>query len=90
MKFRQRGQEIEAMQFTGGNAREVEKWSRGAALPSPVLEPTKDNPTGEYLQLLDTRSAIVGDWVVRNPTGHFYVMTHKQFEEDYEELTSGH
>ena len=86
-RFRGRHAIVEARHFTGGvSSREIEKWSLGSVVPSPVLEPTKDNPMGEYLQFprSSSRSAIVGDWVIRSPYGVYYALHPTVFHQTYE------
>jgi len=74
-KFRKKPVEYYACQFTGNNSSEIEQWSEGKVIASPVLEPTDDNPTGAYLQietLEGTMTAIVSDWVIKGTKGEFY------------------
>ena len=87
MLFRKKPIVIEAVQFKGPNGGAIEQWSDDKVLASPVLEPTKDNPTGEYLQiktLEGTMSAIVGDWIIRGVKGEFYPCKSDIFEATYE------
>ena len=87
MKFRKKPVEIMAVQFNGHNAFSLAKWSDGVIVPSPVLEPTEANLTGEYLQiktLEGTMTAIVGDWIIRGVKGEFYPCKPDIFEATYE------
>ena len=67
-KYRKKPVVIECIQFTGNNGREIEQWSNGKAIISPVLEPTKDNPTGVYIQIHTLEgwmTGIVSDWIIK-------------------------
>lgn len=67
--------EIEAIQYTGKNYFEIGKWSNDLVYPSPVLEPTENNPSGSYLQIKTLEgimTAIVGDWIIKGVKGEFY------------------
>ena len=86
MRYRKKPAEIEALQFNRRNGWEIEKWSDHAVVPSPVLEPMPDNPTGAYLQihtLEGTMIAIVGDWVIRGVKGEYYPCKPDIFEMTY-------
>lgn len=85
--FRKKPVVIEAKQFTGHNAWEIERWSCGVVYASPVLEPTPENMSGEYLQiktLEGVMTAIVGDWIIRGVKGEFYPCKPDIFEATYE------
>lgn len=88
VKYRKKPIVIEAVQFTGSGF-EIARWSKRKVLISPVLERTKDNPTGEYLQI-DTlegmMTAIVGDWIIKGIKGEFYPCKPDIFEATYEEV----
>lgn len=74
-KFKKKPVEIEAIQYTGKNDFKISKWSNDLVYPSPVLEPSTDNPTGSYLQiktLEGVMTAIVGDWIIKGVKGEFY------------------
>ena len=87
MRFRKKPVVVEALQFNGNNGWELEGWSSGKVYGSPVLEPTKANPTGSYLQIATlegTMTAIVGDWIIRGVKGEFYPCKPDKFEQTYE------
>jgi len=87
MKFRKKPVVIEAEQYIGTNGWKIRKWSRGAVFESPVLEPTPDNPTGEYLQIATLEgimTAIVGSWIIKGVNGEFYPCKSDIFEKTYE------
>lgn len=89
-KFRKKPAVIEAIRYTGNNGMEIEKWSNRMIIQSPVLEPSKENPTGEYVQIktIDTNSswatAIVGDWVLKGIRDEFYPCKDNIFMELHE------
>lgn len=93
--FRKKPLTIEAMQYTGNNGATLNKWSGGKVIESPVLEPTDDNPTGEYVQIktIDTdksfATAVVGDWVCKGIKGEFHPCKNEIFEESYEKAEIG-
>lgn len=92
MKFRRKPAIIEAIQYTGNNGRELNEWSNGAVIQSPVLEPSADYPEGSYVQIktIDTdyswAAAIIGDWVCRGIKGEYYPCKNSIFEELYEPI----
>jgi hypothetical protein len=80
---------IEAVQYTGHNDFEINQWSKGKVIVSPVLEPTEDNPTGSYLQvetLEGVMTAIIDDWIIKGIKGEFYLCKPDIFEATYEEV----
>ena len=84
---------IEAIQFTGTNGWVLKQWSDGAVYASPVLEPTEDNPTGEYVQiktLEGVMTGIVGDYIIKGVKGEFYPIKAEIFLETYERVGSVH
>ena len=77
------------MQYDGTNGYKMKDWSDGKVYPSPVLEPTNDNPSGSYLQidtLEEIMTAIVGDWIIKGIKGEFYPCKPDIFEQTYEEV----
>ena len=87
MKFGKKPVVIEAIQFIRSNSHEIEVWSSGKVFSSPVLEPTKSNPTGEYLQvktLEGMMTAVIGDWIIKGVKGEFYPCKPDIFELTYE------
>lgn len=63
---------IQAMKFDGNNGRYIELWSKGEFIPSPVLEPSKKNPTGAYLQWRGRKKIIiVGWWIIKFVDGKY-------------------
>lgn len=89
MKYRKKPVVIEAIQYTGKNNFKIEDWSDNRVYVSPVLEPSKDNPTGNYLQietLEGVMTAIVGDWIIKGIKGEFYPCKPDIFEATYEKV----
>lgn len=88
-EYRKKPVIIEAIQYTGKNGFEIRKWSDTNVLESPVLEPTEDNLTGEYLQIYTlegTMTAIVGDYIIRGIQGEYYPCKPDIFHKTYEEV----
>ncbi len=86
-KFRKKPVVVEARQYTGCNDMEIDDWSIGKVIESPVLEPTEENPSGDYLQiktLEGTMTAIVGDWIIKGVAEEFYPCKCDIFEQTYE------
>ena len=74
-RYRRKPVVIEAIRYDGLNHHDIELWSKGTVFASPVLEPTRGNPTGQYLQvrtLGGVTTAIVGDWIIKGVTGEFH------------------
>jgi hypothetical protein len=76
---------LEAFHYDGTNATKIQEWSNDRIIESPVLEPTKRNPTGRYLQIKNNdkwdKTAIVGDWVVKLKSNDVIaVLSNKKFK----------
>jgi hypothetical protein len=78
---------VEAIQYNGSHGSEIDNWSDGMVIQSPVLEPTPNNPTGSYLQIIPksgkSSTAGVGDWIIKegNKFPHkYYRVTDKTFQ----------
>jgi len=67
---------VEAIQYTGSNGWELRRWSGGKIIESPVLEPTPNNPTGEYVQVQTKDGTVVcankGTWIIKDTDGTFF------------------
>lgn len=86
-KFRKKPVVIEAIQYSGKNGNELKCWSGNVVRESPVLEPTKDSPTGEYVQiktLEGVMTGIVDDWIIKGVNDEFYPCKPDIFEKTYE------
>jgi hypothetical protein len=68
---------VEAVQFTGENSEEIIKW--GKECISPLTENALD-----VLTMLDEHVAIVGDWIIKNDEGYFFIKSNDKFKKDYE------
>jgi hypothetical protein len=79
--FRKKPVEVEAVQFTGDNADEIQVWSYNHVLPiremhSPIVLAV---PTLEGVM-----KASVGDWIVRGVADEYYPCKPDIFEQTYE------
>ena len=91
-KFKRKPAVIEAIQYTGSNGLELHKWSNGAVIESPVVQPNEYSPTGAYVQIktIDTSyswaTAVVGDWIIKGTHSEFYPCRNNIFIEIYEPI----
>lgn len=86
-QFRKRPVVIEAMHYSGSNGLTIQGWSNGACIPSPVLEPSPENASGAYLQILTLEGTMIaspGDWIIRGIRGEFYPCKPDIFDATYE------
>lgn len=75
MFYRKKPVVIEAYQITEKTESEIRNWSEGNVYPSPVLEPSDENPKGVYWQirtLEGVMNAIPGDYIIKGVKGEFY------------------
>ena len=75
---------VEAVQFTGGNARDIVQWVRGQSSchhPDPDRDPVVYIDTSQGLIQLDP-----GEMVVKTPAGTFLVMSFAEFDSMYEHV----
>jgi hypothetical protein len=89
MKYRKKPVVIDAEHYNGHNGDFLRRWSGGAVVESPVLEPSEENPSGAYLQiktLEGTMTAITGDWIIRGVKGEFYPCKPDIFAATYEKV----
>lgn len=86
-KYRKLPVVIEASEINVKTEQAVRNWSEGKVYPSPVLEPTEDNPSGTYWQI-DTlegvMTAISGDFIIKGIKGEFYPCKADIFAKTYE------
>lgn len=89
-RYREKPVDVEAVQFNGENGMAIEHWAGiSNVFSSPVLDPTKDNPTGHYLQIKTLEgimTAIIGDWIIKDVNGKFYPCKPDIFEATYGEV----
>jgi len=86
MKYWDGTRTVEAIQWTGRNTQEVKKLAPDV-LESPVLEFTKQNPSGRYLQVptpFGWRIARPSDWIVKDTYGHCWPYEQYVFEKVYQ------
>lgn len=86
-RWRKKPEVVGAMRYEPHGSRALEQWSGGVVVPSPVLEPTEDNPSGEYVQietLEGCMTAVPGDWIIKGVAGEFYPCKPDIFEATYE------
>ena len=85
--YRKKPVVIEAIQITEQTYNEIRIWSDGKVYPSPVLEPSEDNPSGVYWQIKTIDSiatAVSGDWICKGIQGEFYPCKPDIFSQTYE------
>lgn len=85
--FRKKPVVIEAELYTGENNYQIQRWSNGAAIPSPVLEPGPGNPKGSYLQIKTLEGVMIanpGDYIIKGIKGEYYPCKPDIFEATYE------
>lgn len=88
-RYRKKPVEIEAIQISLSTEHEISKWSEGKVYPSPILEPTEDNPKGCYWQiktLEGVMTAIPGDYIIKGVKGEFYPCKPEIFELTYDKI----
>jgi len=92
MIFRKKPVVIEAMEYKGdGNSFDIEAWSDGKIIASPVLEPSITNTTGNYLQIQTLEGCMIaepGDWIIKGINGEFSPCKPDIFEMTYEKVES--
>ncbi len=89
--FKQNNKKYFAVQYNGNNGNFLYNWSHKCVVESPICEPTKENPTGAYVQIRNndfnhsSSIAIVGDWIVYDFEDNEYITCSNDFfEENYE------
>ena len=76
MKFRRRPVVVDAIQYTGENGAEIQKWSGGAI---------KVGRKGLLIWTLEgSLWAAPGDWIIKGVEGEFYPCKPSIFEKVYE------
>lgn len=86
MKYRKKPVVVEAIQYID-NGPELQKWSNGVVIESPILEPTVENPSGEYIQIQTLEGCMIGnrgDYIIKGVNGEFYPCKPDIFEKTYE------
>lgn len=83
-QYRKKPVVIEAIQFNGKNAEEIEQWSNNNVKTGPVSE---DTLTGAYLEietLEGTMTAQPNDYIIKGVNGEFYPCKPDIFEKTYD------
>lgn len=81
-RFRKKPVEVEAIQFTGENHREIIEFTGGQAyIGGPGADDRSDVMTIPTLE--GPRRASAGDWIICGVAGEFYPCKPEIFEETY-------
>ena len=87
-QYRKKPVIIEAIQFNGKNAEEIEQWSNNNVKAGPVSE---DTLTGAYLEietLEGMMTAQQNDYIIKGIKGEFYPCKPDIFEQTYDAETT--
>lgn len=87
-QYRKKPVVIEAIQFNGKNAEEIEQWSNNNVKAGPVLEDTLSKAHLEIETLEGTMTAQVNDYVIKGVKGEFYPCKPDIFEQTYDAETT--
>lgn len=77
-KFRKKPVEIEAMQWTGDNTRDIATWAQPQLAPFALPKgwwlkrPDNGDPQLIIATLEGDHAASIGDWIIRGIKGEFY------------------
>lgn len=88
-KYRKKPVTIEAIQYTGTNGKQVEKFANGKVYEIGYAHLTTDPPNLPFLQVdtLEGRmTGSVGDFIIRGVNGEFYPCKPDIFEKTYEKV----
>ena len=83
-QYRKKPVVIEAIQFNGKNAEEIEQWSNNNVKAGPASE---DTLTRDYLEietLEGTMTAQLNDYIIKGVSGEFYPCKPDIFEKTYD------
>ena len=86
-QYRKKPVVIEAIQFNGKNAEEIEQWSNNNVKAGPVSEDTLTRAYLEIETLEGTMTAQPNDYVIKGVNGEFYPCKPDIFDKTYEEIT---
>ena len=87
-QYRKKPVVIEAIQFNGKNAEEIEQWSNNNVKAGPASE---DTSTRDYLEietLEGTMTAQLNDYIIKGVSGEFYPCKPDIFEKTYDAETT--
>ena len=95
-RYRHRPLEVEAMQYTADNALAICRWAKPDYDPAGAYD-LDEAPIvigdggalsvavpGDERPGLDEAAAAVGDWITRDAAGTYAVLTHHEFQKQYE------
>ena len=87
-KYVKKSAKIEAIQYTSRNGWYIRDWSNGMVTESPILEPTVDNPTGQYMQIPTSTHPVVklGDYVIKDSDDIFHSCDKNLFKQKYDSI----
>jgi hypothetical protein len=83
-QYRKKPVVIEAIQFNGKNAEEIEQWSNNKVKAGPVSEDTLSRDYLEIETLEGTMTAQPNDYVIKGVKGEFYPCKPDIFEQTYD------
>ncbi len=82
-RFRVRDADVDAMQWTGGNARQIGEWLTAAGAYDQISTSAGDGVFAIHTPDRDDR-ATPGDWIIEGVTGRIFVWPASFFEASYE------
>ena len=83
-QYRKKPVVIEAIQFNGKNAEEIEQWSNNNVKAGPVSEDTLTRAYLEIETLEGTMTAQPNDYIIKGVNGEFYPCKPDIFEKTYD------
>ena len=83
-QYRKKPVVIEAIQFNGKNAEEIEQWSNNNVKSGPISEDTLSRAYLEIETLEGTMTAQTNDYVIKGVNGEFYPCKPDIFEKTYD------
>ena len=87
-QYRKKPVVIEAIQFNGKNAEEIEQWSNNNVKSGPVSEDTLSRAYLEIETLEGTMTAQPNDYIIKGVNGEFYPCKPDIFEKTYDAETT--
>ena len=87
-QYRKKPVVIEAIQFNGKNAEEIEQWSNNNVKSGPASENTSTRDYLEIETLEGTMTAQPNDYIIKGVNGEFYPCKPDIFEKTYDSETT--
>lgn len=88
-KYRSVPTEVEAVQYTGDNIKQLEDWS-GNKVQFIEPEDRSDDPDADLSVFDETHNTWIlvyqGQWIIKGTKGEFYPCDNEVFEQKYEEV----